>query len=146
MVLLLDEALELVGVDEVAVVGETDAVRRVDVERLRLRDRRAAGRGVADVPEPDVAAELEHVPLLEHVAHEAVALAHAEAARVVRHDARRVLAAMLQHRERVVERLIHRVLPDDADESAHALRYPSERATAKHREPTPITPLRRLRT
>ncbi len=119
VILLRDEALELLGVHEVAVVGEADAVRRVHVERLRLRDRRAARGRITDVAEPDVAAELEHVPLQEHVADEAVALAHAEPARVVGHDARGVLAAMLQHRERVVDRLIHGLLPDDADESAH---------------------------
>src|SRR5690606_7320781 len=44
VILLLDEALELVGVDEVAVVREADAVRRIDVERLRFRQRARATR------------------------------------------------------------------------------------------------------
>ena len=120
VILLLDEAFELVGVDEVAVVRETDAVRRVHVERLRLGNRRAAGRRITDVPEADVTAELEHVPLLEHVADEAVALADAQASRVVRHDARGVLASVLQHRERIVDRLIHGLMTDDSDESTHS--------------------------
>ena len=81
VILLLDEPLQLVGIDEIAVVREADAVRRVDVERLRLRDGRAAGRRVAHVAQADVAAELQHVALQEHVADEAVALANAQASR-----------------------------------------------------------------
>ena len=92
VILLLDEPLQLVGVDEIAVVREADAVRRVHVERLRLRKARAAGRRVAHVPEADVARELQHVALEEHVADQAVALANAQAAAVVRHDAGGVLA------------------------------------------------------
>ena len=77
VILLLHEPLELVGVDEVAVVRETNAIRRVHVERLRFRQTRAAGRRIPDVAQAHVAGELQHVPLEEHVADEAVALAHA---------------------------------------------------------------------
>jgi hypothetical protein len=41
------------------------------------------------------------------------------------HDARGVLAAMLQHRQRVIDLLVDRRVPDDADDSAHALKLPS---------------------
>src|SRR5262249_41768957 len=64
-----------------------------------------------------------------------VALAHAKPPRVVRHDARGVLAAMLQYRERVVERLINGVLPDDADKSAHGS-IPKVETTAKRLRPS----------
>ena len=122
VVLLLDEAFQLVGVDEVAVVREADAVRRVDVERLRFREARAAGRRVAHVAEADVARELQHVALQEDVADEAVALANAQPAAVVRHDAGGVLAAVLEHRQRVVERLIDGLMTDDSDQSTHNFR------------------------
>ena len=37
----------------------------------------------------------------------------------VRHDARGILAAMLQHRQRIVERLVHGLMTDDSDEATH---------------------------
>ena len=126
--ILADQDLgELGGVGEVAVVAEADAVGRVDVERLRLGGAVAAGGRVAHVADADVALELEHVVLLEHIAHQSAALAHAQLA-VARGggDAGGVLAAMLQHRERIVEALIDRARSDDADDAAHALFSPSD--------------------
>ena len=87
---------------------EADAVGRVDVERLRLGRAVAAGRRVAHVADADVALQLQHVPLLEHVAHQAVVLAQEQRALVLGHDARRVLAAVLQHGQRVVDLLVDR--------------------------------------
>ena len=69
----------------------------------------------------DVAAQLEHVLALEHVAHQACALVQAQAFAVDRGDAGRVLAAMLQHGQAVVQRRRDFGLADDADDSAHAL-------------------------
>ncbi len=67
----------------------------------------------------DVARELHHVLLLEHIAHQACVLAHEELAPLARHDARGILAAVLQHRERIVEALIDRARADDSYDSAH---------------------------
>ena len=119
MVLLLDEPFQLVGIHEIAVVRETDAVGRIDVERLRFRDGRAARRRVPNVAQADVAAELQHVALQEHVADQAVALANPQAPAVVRHDAGGILTTVLQHRQRVVERLIDGLMTDDSDQSTH---------------------------
>lgn len=69
--------------------------------------------------EADVAFETEHVPMLKHIANEARLLAHEELAFVARHDAGGVLTSMLQHRERIVDLLIHRRMTDDSDDSAH---------------------------
>ena len=69
--------------------------------------------------EPDVAAQAQHVPFLEHVPDEPVALAQTQPAAVVGHDARGILASVLQHGERVVERLIDGFLSDDSDDSTH---------------------------
>ena len=129
--ILADEHLgQLGGVGEVAVVREADAVRRIDVERLRLGRAVAARRRIADVPDADVALELQHVPLLEHVADQAVVLAQEQLAVVRGHDARGILAAMLQHRQRIVELLVDRAVTDDADDAAHVLlRFPRPRSS-----------------
>ena len=117
---LADQDLgELGGVGEVAVVPEADAVGRIDVEGLRLGGAVAAGGRVAHVADADVALQLEHVVLLEHVAHQAAALAHVELALGRGRDAGGILAAVLQHGERVVEPLIDRAGADDADDAAH---------------------------
>ena len=103
-VVVEDFAAQRVGVDQVAVVRKRDAVRRVHVERLRLgRAFGACGR-IAAVADADVAAKAEHRLAREHVAHEAGPLVQAQAIAVDRRDARRVLAAMLQHGQRVIER------------------------------------------
>jgi hypothetical protein len=111
---------KLGGVGEVAVVPEADAVRRVDVERLGLGGTRTAGRRIAHVADTDVALQPQHVALLEDVAHQAVALAD-EQPPVLGHDAGGVLAAMLQHRQRIVDGLVDGFVPDDSDDSAHDL-------------------------
>ena len=67
----------------------------------------------------DVAAQLEHVVAREHVAHESRALVQAQAIAVDGRDAGRVLAAVLQHGQRVVERRRDFRFSDDADDSAH---------------------------
>ena len=116
---------ELGGVRQVAVVPEADAVRRVDVERLRFGGGVAARGRIAHVADADVALQAQHVALLEDVAHQAVLLAHEQLAVVAGHDAGGVLAAVLQHRQRVIDLLIDRRVPDDADDSAHCLKLPS---------------------
>ncbi len=112
---------ELAGVGEVAVVGEHHAVRRVHVERLRFAEAIAPGRGITHVADADVAPQLEHVILGKYVADEALGLARAQLAFHRGRDARRVLAAVLQHRQRVIEALIDRGGSDDSDDAAHDL-------------------------
>ncbi len=62
---------QLGGIGQVAVVRQTDPVGRVDVEGLGLRGAVATGRRIAHMADADIAAQLEHVVLLEHVAHQA---------------------------------------------------------------------------
>ena len=75
--------------------------------------------GIAHVAYADVALELEHVLLLEHIAHQPRILAHEQLAVLRGHDARGILAAMLQHRQRIVDALIDRARSDHSDDSAH---------------------------
>src|SRR5215208_7286773 len=107
-------------VREVAVVREANAVRRVHIERLRLsRSAVAPRRGIAHVTDSDVALEIEHVMLLEHVPHEPAAFARVELAFARSGDARGILATMLQHRHRIVEPVVDRTGANDSDEAAH---------------------------
>ena len=68
---------------------------------------------------PALPDELAHVARAEHVAHVALSLVHVEHVAFARDDAGRVLAAMLQEHQAVVEQLVDRRLRDGADESAH---------------------------
>jgi hypothetical protein len=121
-------AAQLVRVDEVPVVAQHDAVRRVHVERLRFGLRRSgARRRIAAMGDAHVAHEVAHIARAEDVAHEAAALVHVEAVALGRDDARRVLAAVLQHRHPVVEELVDGAAGDDSDDSAHTLTPPSGR-------------------
>jgi amidophosphoribosyltransferase len=79
---------------------------------------RARGR-IAAMGDADAAFEQAHRVLVEHVAHQAVVLVHAQVGAVGGGDAGRVLAAVLQHRQPVVKLAGHVMVGDDADDSAH---------------------------
>ena len=107
------------GVGQVAVVPERDAERRIDIERLRLGARIAAGGRVAGVPDSHAAFELQHVALAEYIAHQSVVLAQIDALAVAGHDAGRVLAAVLDDAEALVEIVVGRAGSENADHAAH---------------------------
>ena len=93
---------------------------RVDVERLRLgRVGRRAGGRVAAMGDADVARQRAHVARAEHVAHHAGALVHVEGVVLAGDDARRVLAAVLQEQQPVVEQLVDGRASDDSEDPAH---------------------------
>jgi hypothetical protein len=112
--------LQLRRVGEVAVVPQHDAEGRIDVERLRLgrAERRARGR-IAHVPDAHGAGQRAHVAGAEHVAHHARRLVHVERAALGRNDARRVLPAMLEEEQPVVEELVDGRTGDDSQNPAH---------------------------
>ena len=110
-VFALDHFAELARVGEIAVVREADSVRRVHVERLGFRGVVAAGGRVADMAHAHVALELLHVVLLEHVAHQALALADEQLAVLDGRDARGILTAVLEHRQRVIDALVDPLVP-----------------------------------
>ena len=115
-------ALEVARVREVAVVHEHDAVRGVHVEGLSLELVLgfAAG-GVAHVPEADAAHERAHVAGAEGLLDHALALAHMDVRTVEGRDARRILAAVLQEPQRVVDLLVDARSRGDADDAAHGI-------------------------
>ena len=118
-ILARQDRRELGRVGEVAVVPEADAVGRVDVERLHFGFVVAAGRGIAHMRDAHVATQGIHVVLAEYVAHQAATLAGEEFAAFGGHDARGILATMLQHGQRVIELLVDHASTDDTDDTAH---------------------------
>jgi hypothetical protein len=118
---ILDEdvLLQLLGVGEVAVVRQHDAVGGVDIERLRLGGTRQTGGRVADMADPHIAAQVHHMLVAEDVSRQARLLAHEQTVAVAGDDTCGVLPAMLQDQQGVVERLVDGLLGDDADDAAH---------------------------
>src|SRR5690606_34171078 len=84
-----------------------------------LVDALAAGGRVAAVANAHPPLQQLHAALVEHIAHQAVALVHAQGGAACGGDARRVLAAMLQDGQAVVQRGRDLSGSDDADDAAH---------------------------
>ncbi len=112
-------SLELLGVGQVAVVGEHNAVGRVDVEGLGLCGVGGARGGVAHMPEPHVAPQLNHVTGAEYVPRQTVVLAQVKLLTLAGDDASGILAAVLKHQQRIVQGLVDRTLTDDSYDAAH---------------------------
>ena len=92
----VDGADEFVGVGEIAVVGERNAVGRIDVERLRFGGAGRAGGRVTHVADAVVADESLHFAFVKDVAHQAVVFVQEEATvRVAGCNAGGVLSAVL---------------------------------------------------
>ena len=100
---------EFARVREVAVVHEDDAVRRVDVEGLRLFFTGCrTPRRVPHVPQAEGAQQAAHVARAVGLAHLPLGLHHVQHAPFGGGDAGRVLPAMLQQGEGVVDLLSDR--------------------------------------
>ena len=110
---------QLARIGEVAVVRKAQTIGGIDVEGLRVVRTVAAGSRVTYMADPDVALQLEHVLLLKDVAHQTRVLAHEQLAVFAGHDAGRILAAMLQYRQRVIDPLIDCIDTDHSDDTAH---------------------------
>ena len=106
-------------VSQVTVMCETDAVRRIDVKGLRFRRQGTPGCRVTNVPHADIAGQAQHVARMEYVANQAAALADTQTALTPGHDARRVLPAVLQDGQRVVDRLVNGFFSNYSDNATH---------------------------
>ncbi len=116
---LVHLSAQRIGVDQIAVVAERDAVRRIHVERLRLGRGFGTGGRIAAMTDADASAQLEHVVGVEDVADESGAFVQAQTIAVDGGDAGGILTAMLQNRERVVQGRRDVGFAYDADDSAH---------------------------
>ena len=112
---------EFARVREVSVVTQCQAEGRIDVERLRLGAGVATRGGVAHVANAHGALQLQHVAGMKYVANQAVVLAQKNAFAVAGNHSGGVLAAVLKHREPVVEFLIGGAGPYDSYNSTHDL-------------------------
>ena len=109
------------GVGQVAVVHHDDAKGRVHIERLRfLFAESVARRGIAYLPQARVARQSAHVAGAEHVTHHALGLVHEELAVQLRGNASRILAAVLQEQQSVIDQLVDGGRADHADDSTHS--------------------------
>ena len=112
--------LELIGVGQVAVVGQGDAVGRIDIERLGFGLARRTGGRVADMTDAHIALQPLHVTRMEHVPYQPVVLAQQKATFIPGHHAGGILSAVLQDRQRVIDQLIDRFIGHEAYDTAHA--------------------------
>ena len=119
-VVLEQLARELLGIGEVAVVCQGDAVGRVNIKRLCQGGARAARGRVAHVTDANTAAQGLHMLLAKYVAHQPLALALAETAAVAGHDSRSILAPVLEHSQRVVYIGGDFRFSDDTNQATHA--------------------------
>ena len=112
--------LERMRVGQVAVVHQDQAIGRVDVEGLGLffTEGVACGR-VAHLAQANVAWQGAHVARAKNVAHHPLGFVHVELVALLCDDARRVLAAVLQEQQGVVDQLVDRCAVDNADDSTH---------------------------
>ena len=101
--------LQFFGIGQVAIVAEHDAERRIDIERLRfiVVDRGAGGR-VADMCNPRIPEQRTHMTRAEHIAHQPVVLVQMKGIPFQRRYAGRVLTAMLQDLQAVIQQLVGR--------------------------------------
>jgi hypothetical protein len=116
---LVDLLGQLLDIGQVAVMRQGDAIRRVDVERLRFSRRGAARSRVAHMTDAHMANQALHVALLEHVAHQAIVLAQEQAAIMTGDNTGSILAAVLEDGQPVIQRLIDVRFTDDTDNAAH---------------------------
>ena len=113
---------ERLGIDEVAVVGKRDPVGGIDVEGLCFL-RRLASRGrIADVPDAHAPAQRLHVMRVWKTSRTSPLALRWWTLRSQVNDAGRVLPAMLERGERVVQVLIDVPPADDSDDTAHCSR------------------------
>ena len=101
---------QFTGVGEVAVVDEGDAVRRIDIERLRLL---LVGGvtlgGLTHVSEAHVAGQVAHVPRAIRLANLAAGFLHVQGVALCCGDSGGVLSAMLQQQQGVIDLLVDRL-------------------------------------
>ena len=117
--------MALLGIDEIAVVGDSDgSLRILNHERLRILDRAGAGRRVTRVPERACTLQSGQFFLAKNLGHQTHVLVREKAAPrpIACDNSGALLSAMLQ-REQTIIRQHRRVrMSEHAEESALVLR------------------------
>ena len=96
------------------------AKRCIDVKRLRLVfTERIACCGVAHLAQAHVTGQGAHITRSKHIAHHALGLVHEKLASLLGDDAGRILPAVLQQQQAVINQLVDGGLADNANYAAH---------------------------
>ena len=112
---------KLVIICQIAVVRETDSVRRIHIERLGFRGLGAASRWVTHMTDANIALQPHHVPAAKYIANQANAFALLEPASVAPcHNAGGILATVLQYGQGVVQSLVDWLRTYNSDHAAHS--------------------------
>ncbi|MNQ74601.1 hypothetical protein D3C85_893620 [compost metagenome] len=113
--------LQLFPVGQVAIVRQGDAEWRIHIERLCFLFARRTGRRVTAMADARRALQRTHVTRTEDVTHEAVGFVHGKHTAVIGRNPCRVLTAMLQEQQCIIEQLIDRLMGNDADDATHGV-------------------------
>jgi hypothetical protein len=102
--ILLKQALrELIGIGQVAVMGEDNTVRRIDVKGLGFRTGARPGGGVTAMTDTHIPHQPLDIFLLENIPDQAIGLVSVEAGLLITgRNTGRILAAVLNHPERII--------------------------------------------
>ena len=114
-----DVLRQVFRIGQVAIMGQGNAVGGVNIERLRFCRTGTSGGRVTHMTDTHVANQPTHVAGAEHISHHTVILAQIEPVAVTGHDTCRVLPAMLQNGQRIINALIHIAMADNAHNAAH---------------------------
>mgnify|MGYP006269004527 CR=1 FL=1 len=107
-------------IGQIAVVHQHNAKGRIHIKGLRFFFAESIASGwVAHLPQAAIARQCTHVAGAEHVAHHALGLVHEELAVLLGDDARRILPAVLQKQQSVINQLIDWRGTDHPDDSTH---------------------------
>ena len=103
-----------------------DAEGRIHIKWLRLSTAaRVAGGGIAHMGDAGIAHQVAHIARAEHIAHHAGIFMHMEHLALGGYDARRILSAVLQHLQSVIQQLIHRLKSHHAQYATHKFTPPA---------------------
>jgi hypothetical protein len=98
---------QFIGVGQIAVVGNTDTIGRVNIKRLRQSWTRAAGRRITNMADANVTHQSCHMLIEEDISRQADAFANMKFTIVVGDNTSGILTAMLQDSQRIIEPYIN---------------------------------------
>ena len=113
-------AFQLLTIGQIAVMGECNAERGIDVKRLRfLLVLGGTGCRITDMADSAGSRESAHVTGTENVPDQTVRLEHGEFAVIAGCDTCSILTTMLQELQCIVNQLVDRGLGNDTNDATH---------------------------
>ena len=113
--------LERLRIGQIAVVHQHNAKGRIDIKRLGLFLAKSIACGrIAHLAQATVTRQRAHVAGAKYIFDHALGLVHEKLVFLLRHDARCILAAVLQQQQSVINELVDWSVADNAYDSTHA--------------------------